>query len=46
MIAHLAMLITKCLENTLSTFMKLPALINEVDKSVKRSAMIAKTTVK
>lgn len=32
--AHLAMLITKCLENMLSTFMKFPALINEVDMTV------------
>lgn len=34
MVAHHAMLITKCLENTLSTFMKLPALINDVDLTV------------
>lgn len=39
MIAHLATLITKCLENTLSTFMKLPALINEVDKRVERGVL-------
>lgn len=34
MIAHLAMLIAQCPENTLSTFMKLPSLINEVDMTV------------
>lgn len=34
MVAHHAMLITKCLENTLSTFMKFRALINEVDTTV------------